>query len=410
MAQTTMTTVDGILKEVYESQLRDQLQSEVITIRRIEKTSEGVTSEVGGKYVTFPIRVKRNHGIGARNESEALPAAQTQGYAPARVKLTYQYGTVELTGQTFELADSNFQAFASALQQEMDGIKQGLAKDTNRQVYGTSTGKLATANAVGTTTTFVCSNAEAIYLEIGMIVDVYTSGDVIRNTAQTISLIQKDTPGAGTTTVTFAAAATAMASGDYIVRSGNAGKEIIGFRQIINNSGLVYNVDPAVYPVWKSEVDDPGATRALSEGLMINMVDRIRTNGGKTTVIFSSLGVRRSYFNLLVQQRRYTNTQSFEGGFNGLAFTTDTGDIPMVADYDCPQNSMFFVNEKELKLYQAGDWSWMNRDGSNWQRQLGVTAGVTNFFDAYTATLYKYFNLGTHRRNTHGIMRNITEG
>lgn len=410
MAQTTMTTVDGILKEVYESQLQDQLQSETITIRRIEKTSEGVTSEVGGKYVSFPIRVKRNHGIGARNESEALPVAQTQGYAPARVRLTYQYGTVELTGQTFELADKNFQAFASALQQEMDGIKQGLAKDTNRQMYGTSTGKLSTANAAGTTTTFVCSNGEAIYLEVGMLVDVYTSADAIRNTAQTISNVQKDTPAAGSTTVTFSAAATAMASGDYMVRSGNLGKEIIGFRQIVNNSGLVYNVDPATVPVWKSEVDDPGALRALSEGLMINMSDRIRTNGGKTTVIFTSLGVRRSYFNLLVQQRRYTNTQKFEGGFDGLAFTTDTGEIPVVADYDCPQNSMFFLNEKELKLYQAGDWSWMNRDGSNWQRQLGVTGGVTNFFDAYTATLYKYFNLGTHRRNTHGIMRNITEG
>lgn len=410
MAQTTMTTVDGILKEVYESQLRDQLQSETITIRRIEKTSEGVSSEVGGKYVTFPIRTKRNHGMGARNESEALPIAQTQGYAPARVKLTYQYGTVELTGQTFELADSNFQAFASALQQEMSGIKEGLAKDTNRQMYGTATGKLSTANAAGTTTTFVCSNAEAIYLEVGMLVDVYTSADVIRNTAQTISNIQKDTPGVGSTTVTFSAVATAMASGDYMVRSGNLGKEIIGFRQIVNNSGLVYNIDPATVPVWKSEVDDPGSTRALSEGLMINMVDRIRTNGGKTTVIFSSLGVRRSYFNLLVQQRRYTNTQKFEGGFDGLAFTTDTGEIPVMADYDCPQNTMFYLNEKELKLYQAGDWSWMNRDGSNWQRQLGVTAGVTNFFDAYTATLFKYYNLGTHRRNTHGIMRNITEG
>lgn len=413
MATTTMTVVDGILKEVYESQLQDQLQSEVITMRRLEKTSEGVTNEVGGKYVTFPIRTKRNHGIGARNENEALPSAQTQGYTPARVKLTYQYGTIELTGQTFELADSNFQAFASALQQEIDGLKQGLAKDTNRQMYGTSAGKLATANAIGTTTTFVCSNAEAIYLEIGMVVDVYTSADVLRTPAAVIiSNIQKDTPAAGSTTVTFSALGAATASGDYMVRTNNLNKEIIGLRQIISNTGILFNVDPAAFPVWTSEVDDPGALRSLSEGLMVNMIDRIRTRGGKTTVIFTSLGVRRAYFNLLVQQRRYTNTQQFEGGFNGLAFTTDTGDVPVVADYDCPQNSMFFVNEKELKIYQAGDWSWMNRDGSQWQRQIGAPSGggTVNYFDAYTATLYKYYNLGTHRRNSHGIMKNITEG
>ena len=115
MATVTMTTVDNILKEVYEGQLQDQLQSDPVTLKRIEKSSEGVTHEVGGKYVTFPIRTKRNHGIGARGEMEALPIARRQSYASARVQLKYLYGSLELSGQTFELADKNFQAFASAL-------------------------------------------------------------------------------------------------------------------------------------------------------------------------------------------------------------------------------------------------------------------------------------------------------
>lgn len=409
MAQTTMTTVAPLLKEVYEKQLQDQLQSEQITAKRLESTTEGVTEEVGGKYVTFPLRVKRNHGIGARNESEQLPVARTQGYAQARVQLTYQYAAIEMTGQTFELADKNFQSFAAVMQEEIDGIKETLRKDTNRQMYGTPTGKLATANAVGTTTTFVCSNAEAIYLEVGMIVDTYTSGDALRNNAQEISNVQKDTPAAGTTTITYLAAATATASGDYMVRDDNLGKEIIGFRSIVANSGTLYNVDPTVTPQWKSEIDDPvpGTNRPISEGLMTNMVDRIRTNGGKTTVIFTTLGVRRAYFNLLVQQRRYTNTKDFGGGFSGLAFTTDTGDIPVIPDYDCPVSNMFFINEKALKIYQTHDWEWMNRDGSMWQRVVGASGA---YFDAYNATLYKYFQLGTHRRNSHGLMKSITEG
>ncbi len=406
MAQTTMTTVDPILKEVYGPRLVDQLQSEIITLMRIEKTSEGVTEEVGGKYVTFPIRVKRTQGIGARNESEALPVARTQGYAAARVKLTYQYGSIELTGQTFELAEKNFQSFSSTVKQEMDGLKQTLRKDTNRQIYGTSTGKLATANAAGTTTTFVTSNAEAIYLEVGMIVDVYDSGNVLKNNAMEIVNVQKDTPTAGTTTVTFSAAGTAMASGDFLVRDDNFGKEIVGFREIVNNTGTLYNIDPTVVPVWKSEVDAPGADRPISEGLMTQMVDRVRTNGGSTTVVFTSLGVRRAYANLLMQQRRVVNTTKFSGGFSGIAFTTDTGDIPVVPDFDCPQGNMFFMNEKALKIYQTHDWKWMDRDGSMWQRVIGP--GGT-YFDAYNAIMYKYFQLGTDRRNTHGVMKNIAE-
>src|SRR5687768_7590676 len=176
-----MATVDNILKEVYEDGgINDQLQSEVIALKRIEKSSEGVTHEVGGKYVRFPVRVKRNHGIGARNENEALPIPRTQGYADAQVKLKNLYGAMELTGQTFELADKNFQAFASALDQEVNGLKEGLRKDLARQVYGTNKGVMATANAAGSTTTFVCSNAQAQYLEIGMFVDIFQSNDAVR--------------------------------------------------------------------------------------------------------------------------------------------------------------------------------------------------------------------------------------
>ena len=59
----TLTTVTALTKEVYEGQIQDQLQSEVTGIKRLESTSRGVESTVGGKYVTFPIRVRRNQGI-----------------------------------------------------------------------------------------------------------------------------------------------------------------------------------------------------------------------------------------------------------------------------------------------------------------------------------------------------------
>lgn len=410
MATVTMTAVDNILKEITEDRLRDQLDSSVKTARRIEKSTEGVTHEVGGKYVRFPIRTKRNHGMGARNELELLPDAQMQGYESAQIKLTYQYGSIQLSGQTFELAEKNPQSFVSTLQAELNGIKEGLAKDVNRQIYGTATGKIGTANAAGTVTTFVCSNAEAIYFEIGMVLDLYDNTDTLKGTGsgKVVTNVQRDTPAAGSSTITFTAAAAGnTASGDYFTRDDSRLKEIQGFREMVSNTGILYNLNPATVPLWKSEVDSSGG--AISEGRMINMADQIRTNGGSTTVMFTSLGVRRAYFNLLVQQRQIVNTQKFEGGFTGLAFTTDDGEIPLVSDLDCPWGTIFFLNEKEIKLYEAGDWSWMDRDGSKWQRVVSI-GGTAGNYDAYGATLYKYFNMATHRRNSHGIMTGITEG
>src|SRR6266571_3163110 len=104
-----MTTVNSILKEIYEKKIQDQLQSETVAMKRVEHTSDGVTSDVGGKYVVFPIRTVRNAGVGARAEGEQLPSSGQQGYAAGRVSLKYLYGSVQLNGQVFELADKDFQ-------------------------------------------------------------------------------------------------------------------------------------------------------------------------------------------------------------------------------------------------------------------------------------------------------------
>lgn len=392
----TLTTATNILKEIYEPRIRDQLQNELVTSKRLEQTSEGVTSEVGGKYVVFPIHVKRNHGIGARLEMEQLPTAKNQGYARAQVNLAYLYGSLRLSGQSMELAKSNPQAFASVLDQEVNGIRDDLAKDMNRQVYGTAVGSLVTATGAYTNTVVPSTNTQ--YVEVGMTVDVYDStGVTLRAAAREVTSVSKNT------SVTLDGANIAAgASGDILVRTGSLNRETIGLKQIVSDTGTLYNIDPAVEPVWKSVMNNnAGVNRALSESLMIRMVDDIRTNGGKTTAIFTTLGVRRSYFNLLVQQRQFHNTVEFEGGFKGLKFTTDNGDLPVISDIDCQPNRMYFINEKELKYYRESDWSFMDRDGSKWQRVIG--------YDAYDATLYKYCQLGTHRRNSHGLVLDITE-
>jgi len=392
----SLTTATNILKEVYEPRVRDQLQNLLTTSKRLEQTSEGVSSDIGGKYVVFPIHTKRNSGIGARLELETLPTAGNQGYARAQVNLAYLYGSVRLSGPVMELAKTNTQAFATVLDQEVNGIQTDLAKDYNRQVYGTAVGSMASATATYTTNTFPTTNTQ--YIEVGAVIDIYDStGTTQRATTRNVTAVSKNV------SVTFdGAAVPAGAIGDIIVRQGNLNRETIGLQQIVNDTGVLYNIDPAVEPLWKSVNDNNGGTnRALSESLMIKMVDNIVTNGGNTTAIFTTLGVRRSYFNLLSQLRQYVNTQKFEGGFSGLAFTTDNGEIPVVSDVDCQPSRMYFINEKELKIYREGDWSFMDRDGSKWQRVIGV--------DAYDSTLYKYCQLGTHRRNSHGVMKDITE-
>lgn len=392
----SLTTATNILKEIYEPRIRDQLQDWNKASKRIESTSEGVTSDVGGKYVVFPIHTQRNNGIGARLEMEQLPVAQNQGYQRAQLGLTYQYGAIRLSGVSIELADGNPKSFASVLDEEVNGIQRDVAKDKNRQVYGTSVGAMMTSSGAYAVNTISSTNTQ--YVEVGQIVDVYDStGTTLRASGRNITAVTKNT-----SIVVDGAAITTGASGDIVVRTGNINREIVGFSQIVNDTGILFNIDPATVPIWKSVMNgNSGTTRPLSESLMIKQVDDIYTNGGNVTVVFCNLGVRRSYFNLLVQQRRYTDTTEFEGGFKGLAFTTDNGDVPIVSDVDCQPNRMYFLNEKEIKIYREKDWGFMDRDGSKWQRVIG--------YDAYDATLYSYYNIGTHRRNSHGLLYDLIE-
>ena len=400
----TLATIDSYLKEVYQGRIREQLNDEIVALKRITRSGSGVTNEVGGKYVTFPIHTRRNAGIGSRFENEALPTPGQQGHAAARVNLKYAYGGVQLTGQAISLSDTDAKAFAKALDNEVEGLKNDLKKDMNRQVYGSGNGAIGVASGANTGATVPVYDARLF--QVGAVVDTQ-SGTTVDNSGLVIDSVDV---AAGTVTFTTTPG-TALADGDIIVRKGSGvaaagNRELTGLAAIVSDSGTLYNIDPSTEPEWKATVDDnSGTLRALSESLMINMVDSIRTKGGSTTLILQSLGVRRAYFNLLSQLRQTVNTQQFTGGFTGLAFTTDQGEIPVVADPDAPLNKQWFINEDALTYYRDEDWHFIDRDGSMW-KQVRDNSGD---YDAYYARMVEYHELGTDRRNSHGLIDDITE-
>lgn len=390
----TMTTVDSILKEVYAPRIESQEQDETVTIKRLERTSDGVIETVGGKYVNFPIRVGRNNGISYRNENEQLAPAGRQAFAEVTVPLRFGYGRVRVTGQLMDLAETKFQAFASGLDEEMDGIKDDIVKDSNRIAHGDGMGLLASITDVATSATHTVDNAQ--HLEINMRVDVLT-----RSNGATVSLALTVLDVVGLS-VTFSASFTgALTQGLY--RQGNYGREPSGLGVIVDNVAALHGLNPATQRKWAASIDaNGGVNRALSESLMIKTCDNIRVASGKRpTVIFGSLGVRRAYFNLLTQQRRYTDTKEFAGGFQGLPFNYGT-EIPMVEDTDGPPNRLRFLHEPAIKIYRLKPWAWQDKDGS-------IFKWVTDF-DAWEALLKQYWELGTSQRNAHGEIRDITEG
>jgi hypothetical protein len=401
MANVTMTQVSNALKEVYEDRIAEQYSDEVVFGKRIEKTSDGISDMIGGKYLDFPIEVARNPGISYRAEGEALGNPGAIPYVQVKVPVFAGYGRVRFTGHVEELANNNKRAFADMARRNMDSLKKAAVKDAGRIFYGDGTGLLATVAVVsGPGNTIIVSNAEGYNVTVGMEVDVLviTTGAALVTTREVTSVVK----GVTNTTITVNGATFTTLLTHGVFRAGNytgaVQREPTGMNRIADSAGILHQVNPATDAVWSGVEYAMGG--ALTESQMGRIVDDVRVNGGKTSAIFCSLGVRRSYAAILRANRQFHNTTDFAGGYKGLAFHWGE-DIPLIDDVDCPNSTMFFVDESNMSIRQPGEWKFIDSMGSMFEKVSG--------FDMYDVTMRKFWELCTYQRNAQGVLRTITE-
>jgi len=401
----TLTTVNGILKEVYEGDINDQLESEKILMKRIEQSSDGVFENAGGKYVVFPLRTGRNHGISYRSENVQLADAGRQTYAQAQETLKYGYGRVYLTGPLIELARTNMQSFAVAADREMMGIKDDLSRDENRISWGhfqqsaLTTGIISRVTA-GTGPLATVTAPTYGLIEPGMVIDLINSGTGLAITNGTARVVSSAVPYSTTFTVSGSPDLTTTTA-TVIVRTGNYSKEPNGILGLIDSVGTVHNINSATAgnEYWRSVVDS--TTTTLTEAAMIANCDSVRRLSGKRiSAIFASLGCRRAYFSLMTSLRRYNEPKEFSGGLIGLAFNYEK-EVPVVTDVMAPPSTMVGLTESEITKYRTKPWYFADDDGS-------VLKYVHNY-DAWEALMKQYWQLVTHQRNAHWKMTTVTE-
>lgn len=400
---STLTTAAGLLKEVYEEEVRDQTVKEAVTIKRITRTAENIMETAGGKYVVFPVRKHRNEGISYRPENTRLGNARKAGYSQAQETLRYGYGRIRITGQLMELANSKPKAFINAVDDEVSGMKDGLIRDSNRIAVGNrsafaivgATGILArsTGSSTGTSITV----ADTSFISLDMCVDLVDNSGVpvAGGTERIVTSITSDT------VFVVDSAVAGVVSGTNVVRSGNFNNEPYGVLNLIGDSGTIHGINSgtAGNEWWKSYADS--STTTLTEPAMIANCDRIRKKGGgHITAIFASLGVRRAYFNLMTSLRRYNEPKEFVGGLVGLSFNYEK-EVPFVSDIDYPASTMALINEDEFSVYRPREWYWADDDGQ-------MLKWVSDY-DSWEALMKQYWQIVCHRRNGHAIMTTVTE-
>jgi hypothetical protein len=66
---------------------------------------------------------------------------------------------------------------------------------------------------------------------------------------------------------------------------------------------------------------------------------------------------------------------------------------------------MYFVEEKDLKIYRPYEYKMMDRGGSTWRQKSDATA----VYDVWQSWLVEYSEMGCFTRSHHGKITNIIE-
>lgn len=400
-----INSITPILKERYGPKIVEQLENYTPFTSKLTKSSDNISDSFGGKYVTFPVHVGRNSGIGSRFEDEVLPAAGTQKYDGVRTPLKFAYGAIRVTGPSIALSDTDPKAFAKVITQETDGVVTDLGKDFNRQLFGNGNGSMGSIASGATGTSITLTRARNVGVDD--LIDVYDNTGAKTATGKRVLAVNL------ITNVVTVDTSTVTVTGGFVTRSGSGvdpvkgNRELTGLAAIVDDSSFLFNLDPATQPVWKaSKLTKRGGGVTLEQDMTL-LTDTVFNLGGKTNLMITSQGVRRAYAKELMALRSTVNRTSHDGGFSGLSFVSDgpSGEIELLVDLDAPLGEIQALDLSDFTLYRDKAWSWLERDGSMWKQE--VTAQGSK--DAWRADIAQYHELTISRRNSHAKLIGITE-
>ena len=452
MTGVTLSTYDEVLKTFYLPAIQEQLNHATILSDLIDVNEE----DVSGKNATIECHYGRSTGTGARADAATLPTANYQKFLTATVPMKYIYGRIQLSGPTIAATRDDKGAYAKALDSEIKGIVTDLKQEVNRMMWGCGWGLVARLSSSSSSVTITCpkkytGNAtwgdgfgstfgakylterpDCVLIEVSGLSGTsatYTVGATDGN----VSAITKGTDY-DTITVTDPGA---PSEGDFFVRpaslalwtaSGNAHRlEMMGLRGIVTDENMeeimlydktntpqlpgdglyvdsLQGLSSESYAWWQANVDIHASgrykgQRALTLNLMDKMFDTTEEKAGKDygpDLVLTTRALRREYADLCRADRRYVNTMVLDGGWKAI----DYNGIPLTVDNDAIDGEIYFLTTKDLQMYRMSDYDWMQKDGA-------ILSRVSNY-DAYEAILFRYAELGCKRRNSHGVICDLS--
>lgn len=390
MAQQTLSTFDGLLKNVYRGPIIELLNNKTYMLDQIQATNANELGTFTGRNLIFPVHTGRNRGRGATTDGGALATAGSQSAQDATVSIKYFDIGIELTDQVIKQSKTNEGAFTSALEFEMDGATKDLKKDMSRQIYGTGDGLLATVTGTPNGTSITVDSGQ--YIAVGDPVDILvkssgaTTNGVVGTSVTAVSFTGtagSSTQAAATLTIANATAG-ALSSSYGVYLASDRANETDGLRNIVATGRTLHNINSSTYPIWDAVYNSTTYDLSYgnpSEDKIEQLAQAIvQTSGETPEVALTTFGAQRRLGAQYASQKRWNdkNAVNIEGGYSAINVSAGGITVPVVADLDCPNGTLFLLNKGSFAWSELSKMDWLTppEGGGVFHLKDGSTAGT----------------------------------
>ena len=393
----SISSAAGILKNWYAGALVSQFNDQIPLWKNIEKGRE----KSAGLQVIRALKVRRNPGVGSTSDGGVLPKIGQQTTVQAAIAYKFNYLRFGVTGPMLKASQGDKGAFVSIMEYEMEQGLLDFKTNFNRQLFGDGSGQIATvaANAVATnviTATGIESTMPGnLYLDVGVVIDIYTSAGVLVSSGLQVTAIS----GTDTVTLTLSANVTTSAT-DLIILSGSYQNDVQGLLYTLGSTqtSTIYSVDRSTYTSYQSNIINANGGQLTLDLLQQAWNEGRRRGDAKYNAVFCDYNSERFYNKLLVVDRRYVGKVPGDGTFsNKESSYLEYGGVPITPDKDSFRR-FFFLDTNQWKKYVLSELEWADETGSYMIAQVSS--------DQFEIRLRHLANLFCEKPSAQAVLRN----
>jgi hypothetical protein len=387
MAATQIADIDAILKKIFQGNDVQSLVQKMTPLLDEIKPNVGVN--IANNKIYISSRYTQHSGTYFVPEGTEPKAGDAKYIAPY-ASMMYQFGTVNFSDQAVEATNGDQKAVKNLVKDQIKAAMDTAARENNRVMHGSGTGKLCLANGAGvgsvTVTVDGCpsepnSGSHTKYIFPGGYVKIGTNDN-----CQVVS-VDSDTQ------FTIDAVKT-WSDNDVITRAGFSSSEPMGLAGIIDNGDNVATFQGYArgsYPILNSYIDK--VAESLTEAKMITGLlqarkwgSKFNIKGGGDHMIFMGLTMYQAYGSLLLSMKRNTTPQPvLSGGFMGLEFMDG---VPVICDDDTWEGYVQGLNKKAVTIAQMSEaMKWLPGYGNG-----GILVRSASNRTVWEGTFKWYYN------------------